>query len=150
MVVNHFRFTVDGQPVSWNASYRMRQAKVTDKHGQPVLGNDLRQKTISRMFKTDEARAYQDGVQMIAQAAKPSGFAPPSQIIIGYQFRLGRALDMDNAIKMLNDAIAKALGVNDSRFLPVTLSLETGSSHPSVTIFVFDADHWMPVVVPNE
>lgn len=146
MVSNHFRFTVPGQPVSWNASYRMGKRKVTDKFGQPVFNDQMQQKTISRQFKTDEARAYQDGVQMIVKAAKPGDFNPKHQIIVGYQFHLARSMDCDNIMKMMNDALAKALGVNDSRFLPVTLMKQIGCKVPSVTVLVFDAVYWFPTV----
>lgn len=147
--MTHFHFRVPGQPVSWNRSYRMGKRKVTDKHGQPVYGNDMQQKTISRQFKTDEARSYQDGVQMIARTAKPTGFDPKHQIIVAYEFELARAMDSDNTQKMLNDAIAKALGVNDARFLPVTLSLQSGSKDPCVRVYVFDADHYQSQVVSS-
>lgn len=146
-MVTHFHFRVPGQVPSWNKSYRMRKAKVTGAHGQPVIGDDLRQKTVSRLFKTDEARAYQDGVQMIARTAKPTGFDPKHQIIVAYEFEMGRATDADNCMKMLNDAIAKALGVNDSRFLPVTLSLQSGSKDPCVKVYVFDADYHKAEVI---
>jgi Holliday junction resolvase RusA-like endonuclease len=135
-----FRFTVPGQPVSWNASYRMGKRKVTDRHGQPVFGNDMQQKTISRQFKTAEARAYQDGVQMIAAAAKPNSFNPQHLIIVAYEFELSRMMDCDNIMKMLNDSIAKALGVNDSRFLPTVLTKIGASKHPQVTVRIFDND----------
>ena len=146
--MNQFHFRVFGQVPSWNKSYRMRKANVLGKFGQPVIGDDLRQKTVSRLFKTDEARTYQDGVQLIARAAKPTAFNPQHQIIVSYQFHMARATDADNAMKMLNDAIAKALGVNDARFLPVTLTLESGCKDPYVSIFIYDADHWSSEVRP--
>jgi Holliday junction resolvase RusA-like endonuclease len=141
MAVTQFSFRVPGQPPSWNTSYRMRKANVKDRFGQPVIGDDLRKKTVSRLFKTDEARSYQDGVQMIARTARPSGFAPKGQIVVAYTFMLKRDMDCDNIMKMLNDAIAKALGVNDSRFLPVVLGKGTGVQEPFVSVAIFDEDH---------
>lgn len=149
-VTNHFRFTIPGQPPSWNASYRMRKARIRDKFGQPVLGPDLKPKTVTRMFKTQDVVDYQNGVQMLTRAARPTGFAPKDQVIIGYQFYLGKSIDCDNVMKAVNDAVAKALGINDARFWPVTLHRQTGVPDPRVVIYVFDGTFWFPTICAND
>ena len=146
---NHFRFTIPGQPPSWNSSYRMRKARIRDKFGQPVLGPDLKPKTATRLFKTQEVVTYQEGIQYLVKASRPKGFDPKEQVIIGYQFYLGRSIDCDNVMKAVNDAIAKGLGINDAKFWPVTLHKQTGVKDPRVVIMVFDGRFWFPTVAAN-
>jgi Holliday junction resolvase RusA-like endonuclease len=130
-----FRFTVPGQPVSWNHSYRWTTKKSP--------GGEVR-----IQVKKPEAVAFQQAVTLIASAAKPSDFRPEGQIIVGYEFLLGRSIDADNVMKMLNDALARnVLGVNDKRFLQVVLRHETGHRNPCVIVHVWDAAEWSPVVV---
>jgi len=135
-----FQFTIPGQPPSWNQSYRHRTITLKDAHGQPVLGNDLQPKKVSRLYKEQDVKTWQASVEMIARAAKPSGFAPRHQVVVGYQMYLERGLDADNVMKMLNDAIAKGIGVNDSRFLPVTLHKQSGVKNPRVVVIIADHD----------
>ncbi len=134
--MNHFRFTIPGQPPSWNQSYRHRTIEVDGRR-------------VSRLFKDKSVKTWQDDVTMIVRAAKPSTFAPKNKIIVGYQMYLGVRLDADNVMKMLNDAIARGLKVNDSRFLPVTLHHQTNSPDPRLVVLVFDADFWFPTICAN-
>jgi Holliday junction resolvase RusA-like endonuclease len=144
-----FQFTIPGQPPSWNQSYRHRTVGLVDKHGQPVLGSDLQPKRVSRLFKNKDVKAWQASVEMIARAAKPTGFAPKNQVVVGYHMYLERGLDADNVMKMLNDAIAKGIGVNDSRFLPVTLHKQSGVKNPRVVVIVADHNAWYATITAN-
>lgn len=118
--------------------YRYGWKKVQGRDGQP--------KQVVAAFKTDAAGTYQGDVRLIMRAARPSAFRPEGQIIVAYQFRLKRDTDCDNVMKAMNDAIAKELGVNDSRFLPVALEKTTGHADPHVVVYVFDAAAWRPIV----
>jgi len=63
--------------------------------------------------------AYQTGAVMQVRTAKPSHWRHGGGWIrISYSFRLSRAVDCDNAMKALNDAVALAIGVDDKFFLP--------------------------------
>jgi len=136
-VPTHFTFTVPGQPLSWNRSYRNRVVIVRDRLGAAMhtaKGAEIRRPAT---YKTEEARIWQEGVRLIARAAKPSGF-DAAQIIVAYDFILARDIDCDNVMKMMNDAIADAIGLNDRNFYPVVLSKVRGSKDPSVTVNVYD------------
>ena len=132
-----FTFTVPGQPMSWNRSYRNRMTLVRDKWGAVV--HSAKGKPIHRsgQYKTEEAKAWQEGVRLIARAAKPSDFEA-SQVIVAYDFVLARDIDCDNVLKMANDAIAQAIGLNDRYFYPVVLSKVSGSKDPHIMVTVFD------------
>jgi Holliday junction resolvase RusA-like endonuclease len=73
--------------------------------------------------KAEGVEAYQDGATMFVRTSMPSSWRKDlakheGYIRIKYWFYLQRDIDCDNALKALNDAIAKALGVDDKRFLP--------------------------------
>ena len=119
-----FRFEVPSQPPSWNTSYRI--VKVPHRGG----GSHL------QLAKTDEGWNYQLVASTIARRAKPLGWQPTGQVRVRYWFRLKRAMDATNCLKLLEDAIAEGLGVNDSIFLPSVEELTTGNKDPGVTIEV--------------
>jgi Holliday junction resolvase RusA-like endonuclease len=135
--MSYFTFTVPGHPMSWNRSYRQRVYHVKDRFGQAIQDDRGRLKTRSGMFKTKEAEVYQDTVRWLAKTAKPSDFSA-TQIIIAYDFMLARDIDCDNVMKMINDAVAEAIGLNDKHFFPAVLSKTTGSFDPSVMVHVYD------------
>lgn len=145
--MSYFTFTVPGQPMSWNRSYRQRVVRVKDKFGNLVHDERGRVKARSGMFKTKEAEIYQDTVRWMAKTAKPSGFAPEA-VIIAYDFMLARDIDCDNVMKMINDAIAEAIGLNDRYFYPVVLSKSTGSKNPSVLVNVYDRAAYRAAILP--
>lgn len=118
-----FRVEIHGQPPSWNQSYRI----VT------VRGH-------ATLKKQAVAERYQADVTTIVRAARPDSFQPKGQMFICYQMWLARDMDADNILKLVNDAIALALGVNDSRFLPVVLKKYKGSKTPRLVISVLDAE----------
>jgi hypothetical protein len=127
--------------MSWNRSYRNRTVTVKDRVGQVVRTAGGRPVTRAGTYKTEEAQVWQDGVRMIARAAKPTGFSPAT-IIVAYDFVLARDIDCDNVMKMANDAIAKAIDLNDKFFYPVVLSKVTGSKDPHIKVAVYDRAQW--------
>lgn len=70
------------------------------------------------MAKAPGVERYQNDVALIVRTARPSSFRPLGQIRLRYKFYLRTRIDADNALKALNDAIARALEINDDRFLP--------------------------------
>lgn len=132
-----FSFTVEGQPVSWNQAFRVRFQYV---NGKKVRG----------LYKTPEAETYQDGVRLIARTARPSNFLVPEngRVIVAYDFILARDIDCDNLLKLMNDALAEAINVNDKFFMPVVMSKSVGNKNPSTTVTVYDALQWRVEVVP--
>lgn len=88
------------------------------------------------MAKTDDGWDYQTEVTSIVRKHRPKGWAADGQIRIRYWFRFKRAMDASNAIKLLEDAIAKGLGVDDAIFLPCVEELTTGHKDPGVTVEV--------------
>ena len=111
-----------GQPPSWNASYQYRKQGGYSKKG--------------------DAERYQVALTMLTRAAKPSDFKPVGDIIVAYRFYMKRQVDVDNCMKMINDAVAIALEVDDKRFLPVALYREAGCKDPLTQIVLYDAAHW--------
>ena len=132
--------------MSWNRSYRNKTITVKNKLGQAVLSKTGRPMTRPAMFKTKEAETWQGDIQMLVQAARPTGFSP-SEIIIAYDFVLARDIDCDNVMKMANDAIARAIGLNDRYFYSLPLSKVSGSSDPHIMIHIYDRSMWRIEIV---
>ena len=118
-----FRVDLPGQPPSWNAAYQIITIRG---HGS--------------WKKMPPAVAYQVMVTDRTRLACPSDFAPKGQLYICYQMFLKRNMDADNILKLANDAIATALGINDSRFLPVVISKSSGHVDPRLVVSILDAD----------
>jgi len=114
---------IPGQPPSTNHAYNI----VTLRRGSVPFRT---------LAKTDEAVAYQTAAKLIVAAAKPSGWQPAAQIRLNYRIYLVHRQDADNSLKLLNDAIARALGVNDDRFLPSVESKEIVKSNPRVEVTI--------------
>lgn len=105
--------------------------------GQPITGNhanrivkgyrrlrDGSTGSYPKLAKTEEARAYQQGIAMIARAARPSGWSWPEGRFLRCEWRLylGHPIDASNVLKCAEDGLFPALGVNDVWHLPnVTL-----------------------------
>lgn len=139
--MTHFSFAVPGQPMSWNRSYRQRVVTVKDRFGRALTDDRGRVRTRSGVFKTKEAELFQDQVRMIARLAKPTGFKPAA-VIVTYDFILARDIDCDNVMKMVNDALSRALDLDDRYFYPVVLSKTTGSKNPETLVSVYDRSAW--------
>ena len=106
-----WRFTIPGQPLSWNHAYK----RVTYRKRREDGSMDV----INRLGKVDGVEDWQNGIIQIAKTARPSGWTHPKDtpIRIRYSYYTNPLIDTDNMKKLVNDAIAKAIGVNDKWFL---------------------------------
>lgn len=90
--------------------------------------------------KADGVEEYQNAVTLLVRTCLPRSFKEAlasdqhRPIRLKYWLHLKTAMDADNALKALNDAIAKALGVNDSRFLPCVQHKSTKHAQPHVVV----------------
>lgn len=116
--------TIPGQAVSWNAMYRIGIRT------RPARGASLTSGSYRKIIKTKEAQAYEDTVTLLAKVAKPSGFVADGFIVIEYRIFLGKDIDCDNIFKAVHDGLAKALGVDDTWFLPRAMSKTAGLRPP--------------------
>lgn len=91
-----------------------------------------------KLVKTEEALAYQQGAALIVRAARPSDWHWNDRYVVcEYRFWISRDADCTNMIKVIEDAIFPALGVNDSWALPRAMSKELvkkGQEKVEVTI----------------
>ena len=125
-----FSFTMPGAPPSWNKSYRI--TRQTGRGGTPY----------HTLSKSGTAERYQTQMALIARTYRPSDFQPRGPVIVSYKFFLGRDMDVDNCLKMMNDALEQALGINDKNFLVATPWKTIGDKDPRVMVGVYDAEHW--------
>ena len=91
------------------------------------IGRGFRAGGISypKIIKTDAARSYQDMAALIVKTAKPSGWTwDGGQLVVEYRMYLDDDADCTNVIKVLEDAIFPALGINDTYALPRAMSKE--------------------------
>jgi hypothetical protein len=128
--------TIPGQPISWDAAYRTMKLPVRRRTG-PVLNEDGSQRMIHRPGKTDEAAQYQRDAQLVIQAAAPSGWAPQGQVRMVVDLYLSHDMDDDNALKLVRDAVQKATGVDDIRFLSCTRKKEIVSERDARIVLTF-------------
>jgi hypothetical protein len=130
-----FRFIAPGQPPSLNSTYRIVRIKHRD-------GTSHQQ-----MAKRPDVETYQVMVSSLVRRAMPHNWNPPGQIRIRYWFHVQRAIDADNTLKAINDAIELGMGTkivgrkvvplwNDSLFLPCVQELTTKNKEPYVEIEV--------------
>jgi hypothetical protein len=110
---------VPGQPVSWDAAYVTGKMPVK-RRGTPMHNTDGSPRYIHRPVLTREGQQWKNDVQLLVQAAKPSAFHPAGQIRLIVDLYLAHDMDDDNAMKLTRDAAAKAIGVDDMRFLVCT------------------------------
>lgn len=90
-----------------------------------------------KIRKTSVVEAYQEGAARIIQTAKPSRWIPPEGFLrLTYEWHLTDDIDADNLMKVLNDAIAPAIGVNDKLFLESVLPKVLRSKNPHVTVTI--------------
>jgi Holliday junction resolvase RusA-like endonuclease len=114
-----FTFEVPGQPPSVNHMYVRVRGRW------------------DRQTKAPGIEQYQQDVVYLCRASKPAGWTVPEGYIrLCYTFHLRRDADCDNLLKVLNDAIAMALNVNDRMFLPCVVDKTVGSKTPRTIIEV--------------
>lgn len=113
--------SVPGDPPSVNHSYRI----VRTRTGAMTLA------------KTSEAATYQVGAAMIARAGRPPGWVGGRRVRMTYRMWFSReGRDASNAIKLLEDGIAEALGLNDKTFIPCVELKEVDRANPRVEITI--------------
>jgi Holliday junction resolvase RusA-like endonuclease len=103
---SEFRVTIPGQPPSANKQYERRAGGL-------------------QLARRSGVTTYADLVTMLVREAKPGRFYPIGQVRLVFDFYLGRSVDADNMLKILDDAIADGLGVDDHIFLPCVRTLTT-------------------------
>ncbi len=109
-----FRVSVPGQPPSLNHAYRV----VRVRRGPA---------SFSTLAKTPEAASYQQVVRLLVSSAKPSGWDRGTHYVrTTYELFLSRDIDADNVLKILGDAVAAGLGINDKWVLPCIRSKTVG------------------------
>jgi hypothetical protein len=144
--VSEFRFTIPGQPPTGNLLYDT--VRRFSKTGAPYLGR----------AKKAGVSDYQFEVMHAAHRAMPPGWNPgpwnpktgEGLIVVRFWFYLKRAVDADNAMKVINDGIKVGLGTkeaksrsgrvrvvpiyDDERFLGQAWWLVTGCAEPRVDV----------------
>jgi Holliday junction resolvase RusA-like endonuclease len=112
-----FSFEVPGQPPSVNHMYVRVRGRW------------------DRQTKAPGIEQYQQDVVYLCRSAKPAEWkVPDGYIRLRYAFHLRRDADCDNLLKVLNDAIAMALNVNDRMFLPCVMDKTVGSKTPYTVV----------------
>ena len=109
-----WRVIIPGEPLSWNHAYR--DVFIPRADGGTVRGR----------AKTPECVAYQQTVAFITAASRPTGWLPGDWIAISACLFMRRARDGDNTLKVLLDAVATGLRVNDKCFLPSIACIHAG------------------------
>lgn len=107
---------IPGRPVSVDEMYRTGLMPVT-RRGVPVLRPDGTQKRIHRPVLTEAATIYRNDAQRILTAARPSHWRPAGQIRIRVTLELAKPIDPDNCLKILGDALQRAIEKDDRDFL---------------------------------
>jgi len=118
-------FVIEGQPVSWNKIYKIGVGIRTGARGRIRFGDDG-PATFRKIIKTDEAKAYTELAMIRAREKKPSGWMPKGFVVVEFKYYLGRDVDCDNVMKLVNDGIKDATGVDDRWYLPRAMSKATG------------------------
>lgn len=115
---------VHGRPVSWNRAYRFGRGG----GGRP------------RMYLTHEAEAWEETVFLTSlDAYNRSSWRPGGGLlVVDWRMLLDDDIDGDNAMKLVHDGLARALKVNDKRFLPRLISKRTGLGHNAISLTIYD------------
>ncbi len=92
-----------------------------------------------RVYKKPGIEQFQTVVAHLVKLARPKGWEPATQIRLTYAFSLNRKTDADNLLKMLNDAIAQALGIDDDIFLPCVISKVVTKGYSFVEVGIENA-----------
>lgn len=134
-----WRITVPGQPPTINHAFEPQTAYRRTKSGASV--------PYTRIGKNAQAQAYQAGAALVVGAARPSGWVWLGGFLrLTYRFYLVRDADCDNLLKILNDAIAAKIGVNDRWFLPMVMSKRTvareADARVEVTVIQEGDEEW--------
>jgi Holliday junction resolvase RusA-like endonuclease len=88
------------------------------------------------MTKAAGVEQYQNDIIWLCRSARPSGWKADGQIRISFAFHLHRDADCDNLLKVIQDAVAGALGINDRVFLPCVTEKTVGNKLPYTVISI--------------
>lgn len=105
--------------------------------GQPVSVNHVYASRGSRRYKLAGVESYQVAAAALIRLARPKGWLPGRQIIVHYWMWLTSSrMDCSNHLKVIEDAIAAGLGVNDSIFLPQVHAKEVDKANPRIRVMI--------------
>lgn len=127
--MNSWQVSIPGQPPSVNHLYR------------PTLRENAKG-TYRGFTKVDGVEDYQTVAGLCVKMAIPKTWKEflqrdhSSQIRMSYWFHLADDIDCSNAFKAIEDAIARAMGVNDKRFLPCAAGKDLGNREPWIDVEV--------------
>jgi Holliday junction resolvase RusA-like endonuclease len=134
-----WKIVIPSQPPTVNHAYEPQTA-----YRRTASGGNV---PYSRIGKNAAAVAYQQAAALIVGTAKPSGWQWQGGFIrLIYRFYLARDADCDNLLKILNDAIAAKIDVNDRWFLPMVMSKRVVRDHEArveVTIIQDGDSEWL-------
>ncbi|MDX2015578.1 MAG: RusA family crossover junction endodeoxyribonuclease [Myxococcaceae bacterium] len=90
-------------------------------------------KWVARVLKSEEARSYQKAV-----AAQLAGLAPEtSEVVVEFHvYRPRRIGDLDNALKVLMDALKGFAFVDDSQVVQLSAHRHDDKQNPRVEVWV--------------
>ena len=118
-------FIVPGQQPSWNHAYATVYRR--DKGGRTYKGR----------ARTPEVIAYQQAVGFIVGVARPGDWEyDGGHVRLEVELHLGRDIDATNVWKILEDAIARKLDIDDKHFLVCFTAKEIGCKQPYVRVAV--------------
>lgn len=122
---------IPGQPLSWNASYRIGRVTRVGRRGQVRLGSDGEPFEARTILKTEAAKAYtNETASRVNSALQGRRLDVSGFIVVEYRYFLGRDIDCDNVMKLVDDGVELALGVDDKWLLPRAMSKVTGLRPP--------------------
>lgn len=111
-----WRVTLPGTPPTLNKLY------------QPVWRSARGGRRYMGVGKNPVAKQYHDDCVMQLRVARPSSWrpAPETQIRLSFGLFLVRSIDADNVLKVLSDAVASAIDIDDRWFLPCVATKTEG------------------------
>jgi hypothetical protein len=124
-----WRITLPGVPPSWNHAYEFGKRERTDGFGRVKLNSRGEAITYRAVFKKPEVQLYQDRAALIIASARPPGWRWNGGLMyVDFYAYLMRDIDCTNIQKIIEDALARTIGVNDRFFLPRWQHKEIGCS----------------------
>ena len=108
---------IEGRPPSWNSAYRSA-GKI--------------------IYMTRPAKAWKQYVEEVLskqiESEKWSLSGDETQIVVNINTFLNRPMDADNVLKLTLDACAKAMNINDVRYLPRVWKMERRHKAEYITL----------------
>ena len=77
---------------------------------KPISINDAYK---GRRYSTDEHKKFKDLASILLRKLNLPKLRPKQEFYVIYRFHIGRSADYDNCIKVVQDQICNALGVDD-------------------------------------